>query len=115
MGEHVADADENAGGQRQLDIETVKNIDEFRHHERHEKNYEEDADSNDHDGINHGGLEFGLDVGELLEMGGHAAQHFHQGTGGFTRLDHVDIQIGKNPGLTQHRIRETAPFSDFLF
>ena len=66
---------QDARRQRQLDVEPVKNLDELRHHHRHEKDDQQDAHADDHDRIDHGGLELGLHVGELLELPGHAPQH----------------------------------------
>src|SRR6202012_2745671 len=61
MRENMAGGDQDAGRHRQFDVETIKDINELRHHEGHEKNHEQDAHTNDHHRIDHRGFEFRLD------------------------------------------------------
>ena len=115
MQREIAERDQQARRQRQLNVEPVENLHEPRHHEEHEKRDDARAHATHHRRINHRRSELCLHLGELLEMVRHAPQHFHQRTALLAGAHHVDIQIRKNARLPRHRVRQTAALGDFLF
>ena len=111
----VADADEHLGHNRQLHVESLKHGQESREHVGHEKKHDANADGANKSGVNERRAEFGLDLGETLEMVSHTAKDLDEGAAGFAGSDHVDVQVRKNARLLSHGIGEAAAFHDILF
>src|SRR5438105_2374233 len=110
----MTDIDQYLSNERKRDIHALKNAEEFWQHVGHEKEHDTDARSGDESRINQRGSEFGLNLGEALEMIRHAAKHFNEGTAGFAGADHVDIEVRKDARLLGHGIGETAALHHVL-
>ena len=110
----MADADQDLGHHRQLDIHAVEDAHELGQHVSHEEKHDADAGYGDERRVNQGRTELRLHLGEALEMVGHAPQHLDQRAAGFARPHHVNVKVGKNPGLLGHRVGQAAPFHDIL-
>ena len=113
-GKQMADADQHLGQHRQRHVHPLENGQEFRQHVGHEKEHDPDADHADKSRIDQRGGKLRLHLGKLLEMVGHAPQHFDQRTAGFAGAHHVDVQIGEDARLLGHGVRQAPALHHIL-
>src|SRR5581483_5817432 len=102
----VADADDDARGQRQVSTKADEEVGEDRHDLPHQEADDEDGDADDGDRVDQGRTDGSLELDVLFDIGCKALQDGVENTAGFARVDHVDHKVVEDLGIAAHGVAQ---------
>src|SRR3989338_3632747 len=110
----LAQAQEDAGRQRQLAAEGTEDLLELRDDHHDEERRDADGEQRDERRIEEAGPHFPREHAHLLDVGGDAVEDLIEAAGRLARPDHVDEEIGEDARGPAQRFGEAATRFDIV-